>query len=73
MVNDLLNASFHVLLLNFVSILCPITAMLVLLDSFTCVCGNAEATERPEASKLHYILTSSATVRQNEKDELDKV
>lgn len=38
MVNDLLNASFHVLFLTLLSVLSPITALLAAPDSFTSAC-----------------------------------
>lgn len=68
MVNDLLNASFHVLFLTLLSALSPITALLVLLDSFT-----SAAEQHRVASKFHSVLTSTTTARQKENEELDKV
>lgn len=74
MVNDLLNASFHVLFLTLLSVLSPITALFVLLDGLTSACvRKAEAAEHRAASKFHCFLTSATTLRQKENDELDKV
>lgn len=73
MVNDLLNASFHVLFLTLLSILSPITALLVVLDSFTSACVEKQRLQSRVASKFHSVLTFTTTLRQKENDELDKV
>lgn len=74
MVNDLLNASFHVFFLTLLSILSPIATLLVVLDSFTSACVEKWRLQSTELlSKLDSILTSATTSRQKGNDDLDKV
>lgn len=64
MVNDLLNASFHVCFLTLLSVLSLITALLVALDRFSSACVEKWKLKSTELlSKFDSILTSTTTRR----------
>lgn len=73
MVNDILNASFHVLFLAVhLRLVSYYSSVSTAGQFYVCSCGKAEAAEQRESSKFHSALTSKTTLRK-ENDELDKV